>query len=230
MINNLHLGFLYHGFAYFILFLISWWAYKTKSLKFFSENGWLKNNWIQFLLLVSGILLWGVIPLIKSGVTYSKFLLFGPIFPSNFQLFLVLSLGVLAFWVGKSQVNKSEFKFNKFLPHLAAFTIFTYFLFRVLFLISYEIWFRGFFLQDLLLVTSVPIGIIINIIFYALIHIFAQSKEAWSSLGFGLILCVLVIYSEAVWPAIFIHLSLFLGYEGGFFRKFSRSQMREKVI
>ncbi|MCR9015588.1 CPBP family intramembrane glutamic endopeptidase [Aquiflexum gelatinilyticum] len=229
MINNLYLGFVYHGFAYFILFLISWWAYHTKSLKFFSENRWSKNNKIQFFLLASGILLWGIIPLTKSEMTYSYLLLFGPIIPTYFQVFLVLILGILAFLVGKSQVNKSDFKFHVFQPHPATFTIFTYLLFRILFLISYEIWFRGFFLNDLLLITSLPVGILVNIICYALIHIFAPPKEAWSSLGFGLILCVLVIYLEAVWPAIFIHLSLFMGYEGGFFWKFSKDQMWKTV-
>lgn len=224
MINNLYLGFAYHGFVYFILFLISWWAYHTKSLKFFSENGWSKNNKIQFFLLASGILLWGIVPLIKSGMTYSYLLLFGPILPTLIQVFLVLILGILAFLIGKFQVNKSDFRFNEFHPNPAKFTIFAYLLFRVLFLISYEIWFRGFFLNDLLLITSLPVGILINIICYALIHIFAPPKEAWSSLGFGLILCVLVIYLEAVWPAIFIHLSLFMGYEGGFFRKFQISK------
>jgi len=224
MIDNPNLGFLYHGFAYLSMFLLSWWAYKTKSLKFFSEKGWVWHKGILFSLMAWGISVWAIIPITLSGKTFSTLLFFGENRPENLKLVLVFVLVALALWVGKSQSSKLDFKFFETLSHPSYLTIFGYFLFRVLFLISYEIWFRGYFLEDLLLVTSIPVSIGTNILLYALIHIFASPKEAWSSLGFGLILCSLVIYTEAVWPAAAIHLGLSMGFEGGFIWRLSKNK------
>jgi len=229
MMENPNLEFVYHGLAYLSMFLVSWWAYRTKSLKFFSENGWSQNNRIQFFLLTIGILVWGVIPIIMSGKTSLLILVFGENLPSSIQLSLVFGLAVLAFFIGSSQSGKLDIKSPNFQPPPTIFVISSFLVFRILFLISYEIWFRGFFLQDLVLVFPLPVAIGINLFFYALIHIFSGPKQALGSIGFGAILCMMVIYFGSFWPAITIHLCLSLGYEGSFVVRFSKPERLKSI-
>lgn len=103
MTGNPNIGFLYHGLVYLILFMASWRAYKTESLKFFSEKGWAKNIIIHFFLLALGILSWGMIPIFLSGQTSSLLLIFGKSLPTGIQLMLVGALAVVAFVVTRTQ-------------------------------------------------------------------------------------------------------------------------------
>lgn len=223
MVENPNLGFIYHGLAYLSMFLISWWAYTTKSLKFISERGWPQKKEILFFLMTWGILVWAFIPIIISGKAKAIALIFGQNQPGSIQLVVVLGLSILAFVIGLSQAYKLDIKSPVFQPHPTYLLNSSYLIFRVLFLISYEIWFRGYFLKDLLMILSVPASIGINISLYSLIHIFAGRKEALSSLAFGVILCSMVISLDAVWPAVVIHLSLSMGYEAGFIGRLSRN-------
>lgn len=219
MMDMPSLGFVYHGFAFLSMFLVSWWAYRKNSLKFFSQNGWAKYNVLHFFLLTLGIMVWAVVPTILSRHSIS--LLFdsyeNPV--SSIQLLLVFGLSALAFLAGRSQSKKLDVNSGNLQPNPSLVVILPYFIFRFLFLISYEIWFRGYFLDDLTSIFSIPVAIGINVLFYAILHILGGQKEALGSILFGIILCLMVVYFGNVWPAIIIHLSLSFGYEASFFAR-----------
>jgi membrane protease YdiL (CAAX protease family) len=211
--------FLYHTFAYLAMFAVSWYAYNKKSLKFFSDQGWAKHKGPHFLVMGTGILVWGLLPLIYWGSEFSEEIILGKKPLNSIQWLLIVILMILASFVGFSQSKKLQKIDTLFIAPPVPLIVALFFVFRISFLIAYEFWFRGIFLHDLLLIFSPSLAIGINVFLYALIHYFSGPKEAWSSIAFGVILCLLVIFTGATWPAIFIHLSLSLSFESGFFQK-----------
>lgn len=104
-----------HGILFSILFLMHAWAFRTKSLKFFSPEGWPRNIWIHFALLFAGILLWGMLPVWYQGLDKSINLLFGKEEMSGTWTMVVIALSMLAFLIGKRQaklVNFSDAHFH----------------------------------------------------------------------------------------------------------------------
>jgi membrane protease YdiL (CAAX protease family) len=105
----------------------------------------------------------------------------------------------------------------------------TYFFVRALFLIVYEFFFRGVLLQALLGVVNMEWAIAINIILYAIAHAFSNKKELIGSIPFGLLLCLVTIKLQSVWPAIIIHLALSFSYETRISYLYSRLIKRVNV-
>jgi membrane protease YdiL (CAAX protease family) len=89
----------------------------------------------------------------------------------------------------------------------------TYLLLRGLFLIVYEIFFRGVLLSVCIAVISIPVAVGINVVLYALAHAFSTRQELAGTVPFGILLCLLTLYSGSVWPAVVIHLLLGLPYD-----------------
>lgn len=85
-------------------------------------------------------------------------------------------------------------------------------LIRTLFLMVYELFFRGIMLVIMMEDMGLVIAIIFNLVFYVLVHWF-DKQERYGSLVMGLVLCGVTIYYYSVWPAVIIHLSLALGHE-----------------
>ena len=88
-----------------------------------------------------------------------------------------------------------------------------YIIIRLIFLFTYEIFFRGVLFMFSLQYTNLVYAILINLFFYALIHSFDSRKEIIGSLPFGIVLCMFTYFSGSIWPAFIIHASLSLGYE-----------------
>ncbi len=86
-------------------------------------------------------------------------------------------------------------------------------LLRVLFLILYECFFRGVLLFTLLPVTGPFIAISINVILYALVHCRSSRNEIFGTIPFGILLCIITLAHQSVWPAVIIHLALALSHE-----------------
>ena len=85
-------------------------------------------------------------------------------------------------------------------------------LIRTLFLIVYELFFRGIMLVVMMEDMGMVIAIIFNLVFYVLVHWF-DKQERYGSLIMGIVLCGVTIYYHSIWPAVIIHLSLALGHE-----------------
>lgn len=211
------MGLAVHGILFIILFLMHAWAFREKSLKFFCPAGWPRSLVMHFGLLSAGILLWGIYPIWHHGIGKTVDLLFGSERISWAWTIGIITLSLLAFMVGMRQSRIIKFSKEHFRLKPTFSILFIYFLARIIFLIVYEMWFRGWFLDELLAeIGTIWIAIGINTALYSLIHFFAGKKEAISSIPFGIILCLLTIELQVVWPAAVIHVFLSLGFELNF--------------
>jgi membrane protease YdiL (CAAX protease family) len=92
---------------------------------------------------------------------------------------------------------------------------FLFILLRTLFLVLYEIFFRGIMLFCMIEDYGIEVAVFINLLLYVLIHWNSEKKERYGSVLMGLVLCFITIYYQNVWPAIAIHLVLALSNEIG---------------
>ena len=88
-----------------------------------------------------------------------------------------------------------------------------YFPVRTIFIILYELFFRGVLFFATMALFSVYIAIPVNIALYYFAHILGDRKESNGSILFGLVLCAMAFYYSSFWPAAIVHLSLTLSYE-----------------
>lgn len=81
---------------------------------------------------------------------------------------------------------------------------------RIMFLITYEWFFRGLLLLSLCEWLGTTPGIIINVLLYTLLHAIKRSKpEIIGCIPLGILLCVFTIWWQSIWPAIIFHLQIF---------------------
>lgn len=80
-------------------------------------------------------------------------------------------------------------------------------------LIIYEIFFRGVLFGILLEWLSVSAAIVVNVVLYAIAHVFSSRREFWGSFLFGAVLCYVTILNQSIYPAVLLHLSLAVPYE-----------------
>ena len=200
----------YSGF-----FLLSWLAKANDGNKLLDEKGLVRNPGILVGLQIGGILWLGVVPFFIFKYSLGN-ILFGNTAPKIFPLiiFIVLIIAVVFIAIRQSKKDISELK-NKGITIgiLSNSFVFNYSLVRFVFLCVYEIFFRGYLLTDSIDQYGIAIAIIINIILYALVHIFSGKKEIIGCIPFGLALCAVSILFKAVWPAIVLHLALSFTYE-----------------
>ncbi len=93
-----------------------------------------------------------------------------------------------------------------------------YFSIRIPFLFIYELFFRGILLHSSLIFTNLIFAIIINLIFYTLIHSYNSKKEIIGCIPLGIVLCLFTYYTNSIWPAFLIHTSLSFMYESTLFK------------
>jgi hypothetical protein len=87
-----------------------------------------------------------------------------------------------------------------------------YLIIRIVFLVSYEFYFRVVLFQAFYFIPIVY-AVIINVILYTAAHAFSGKKELIGSIPFGFALCLLTILHQSVWPAIMLHIILCVPYE-----------------
>jgi hypothetical protein len=87
-----------------------------------------------------------------------------------------------------------------------------YLIIRIVFLVTYEFYFRVVLLQAFYFIPIVY-AVIINVILYSAAHAFSSKKELIGSIPFGFALCLLTILHQSVWPAIMLHIILCVSYE-----------------
>ena len=127
-------------------------------------------------------------------------------------LVLLLS-GSLAYNSAKKKIksleNKSDFKFNLSL---------VYFPVRLIFLLSYEFFFRGIIFFSLLKDFDLYQAIVITTVLYVIIHGFDSRNEIIGAIPFGIVLCLFSYYTTSVWFAFVIHATLSVVYELSIFK------------
>ena len=194
--------------CYIIILLIFWIAQKLRpGLISYQDPGKTDLNSLSVihLVLVCVMLLpaWFI-----SSAPYSLLKL--SLQPSDQQLFgLWLCLVLIIGWPRKKEPDLKQ--------HLNAFPttqrIIIYAVSRIVFLIVYEWFFRG-----VLLITSCEMfgtvnGVIINVLLYTLAHFHKDRKEILGCVPFGLLLCVITIWWQSIWPAVAIHVLLASRFE-----------------
>lgn len=125
-----------------------------------------------------------------------------------FLLGILLATGLVSMQFTKKGLGKLDnLSFAKREDQLLYFSV------RLPFLFVYELFFRGILLHSSLLYTNLAIAILINLLFYTLIHAFNSKKEIIGCVPFGIILCLFSYYTNSIWPAFLIHATLSLTHE-----------------
>jgi len=91
--------------------------------------------------------------------------------------------------------------------------IISYFTIRLLYLLSYEFFFRGILFYSFLDSNGLVVSIFYTTLLYVVIHLFDSKKEIIGAIPFGIVLCLFTYYSNNIWLAFLIHATLSLAYE-----------------
>ena len=202
--------------ASFIVYFIISYAYKILKIKNI-EDALLTDKGLLLINLkhVLGIILFGVIfYLITPEYRYliSTFEI-----PELNTLMLILVVifisGLLAFKsVKKNLKNKTERSQYDYTQGGK------YFLIRVVFLLAYEFFFRGVLFFSLLEFNGLFTAVVITTVLYVLIHIFDPKKEIFGAIPFGIVLCLFSYFTNSIWIAFIIHITLSTVYEFSMFK------------
>ena len=200
----------YSGF-----FILSWLAKSNDGNKLLDEKGTVRNPGTLIGLQIGGILWLGLVPFFIFKYSLNE-IVFGTTTPNILSLVIFFALIIAVVFVAYTQSKKTiEELQNRELAINILNTSFIvrYLVARFIFLCVYEIFFRGYLLSDSIDQLGIASAITINIILYALVHIFSGKKEIIGCIPFGLALCAVTILFKAVWPAIVLHLALSFTFE-----------------
>jgi membrane protease YdiL (CAAX protease family) len=160
--------------------------------------------------LLSGIIVFVIGCWYYSSLPESNMQVFEPALSDEWSL-TCLVITIAAGTTGyKAARNNSS---NNLPSSLNAFSLATYLLLRIVFLVLYECFFRAVLLFVLLTELEVMPAILINTILYTLAHCYSNRKEIIGCIPFGFLLCVITLLHLSIWPAIIIHLALAMSYE-----------------
>lgn len=215
---------LLYTISYLFFFMLLVIAKAKKGLRLISQDGLVSNRTMLIVLHVGGIILFGILPI--SFYSY-----YTPTHNSSspFEVAPTLSIVAIAVFFMLFALRVAKKNFNKY-PVITSLNnpedrkfVIIYFFVRILFIVAYEYFFRGYLLNDSIISFGVVPAMLFNICLYALLHIVNGKKEVIACIPFGLLLCVLCIWLQAAWPAIVIHLTLTVSYEYSFLRKNSKT-------
>ena len=218
---NAQLNLVFFHCATFLLFLLLLWRAKhKKGLRLFDDSGLAANLPILLELQLAGIFLFGILPFLYGHT--GTFIFFDSIPVENPSTWITILLVFISVIITPQILGKKLSAFPDMIngasfPRTAFYVL--YFMIRILFIASYEIWFRGFLLTDSIVTVGPVLALMINILLYAVLHMVNGKEEVIASIPYGLLLCGLCIWQGAVWPAVVIHLALTIPYELGFVRK-----------
>jgi membrane protease YdiL (CAAX protease family) len=218
-----HSIFVYSAGYIFFFFLLSIGKVK-KGIRLLDEKGPVENRSMLLILHTGGILLLGILPVFFS--THKPLeIIWGNNATYNFQIITISILMVLLVVVSPVLAEKKYKKltFRGSIHHsLSTSFVLSYFFIRILFICSYEMWFRGYLLTDCINSMGVSSAVLLNIFLYALLHTVNGKEEVLACIPFGLILCSLSIWTGAVWPSVLLHLALTLPYENRLVKKINK--------
>jgi len=200
----------------FIVYFIISFAYKTLNLRNIEGALLIKKGLLLINLKhILGILLFGI--LFYLIIPEYRFLINSIEIPKlNIVLLIlviVLTSGFLSFTSVKKKLKdkteRSQYKSSQG---------WIYFIIRLIFLFSYEFFFRGVLLFTLIDTYGLTIAIIICTSLYVLIHAFDTRAEIIGAIPFGIILCLFSYFTNSIWAAFIIHITLSGIYEVSMFK------------
>lgn len=197
---------------FFLYLLALEYARKCNRTSLFSKNVQ-GNNRIILILYSVGIVLFGVMPILFSTYKFGE-IFKGNALPSTIHVFTCLILCLIAAHIGIIEARKKIILSQFTKPPFSKLFVAVFLLLRIIFLFSYELYFRGYLLKDTMEWLPATHAIILNIMLYTLIHLFSDRKEIIACIPFGLIMCSLCLWTGAAWPAILMHICLGITHEG----------------
>ena len=195
----------------FLVYLILSYVYKRITVRN-AEEALKRSDGLVLINLknIMGILLFGV--LFYVLLPDFRFLLWSFQIPSTYILGLavlvIMASGILAYRSARNKLNDMDY-----VAYHSHYKVFLYAPIRILFLISYEFFFRGVLFFSLLEIMSLWEAILITTVLYVVIHGFDSRNEIIGAIPFGMVLCLFSYVTQSVIIACLIHLSLSLIYE-----------------
>ncbi|WP_298237845.1 CPBP family intramembrane glutamic endopeptidase [uncultured Algibacter sp.] len=198
------------GVSFLTYFLISL-VYKSLNIQNL-EKALLSSNGLRLLNLkhILGIIFFGV--LFNIIAPELRFLFLGIEIPKLHILLLILIVIFLSAYISYKAITNKQIE-NLASGYFSFPRICWYFIIRFFFLFCYEFFFRGVLLFELLELTSLFYAITANTLLYVIIHIFDSKNEILGAIPFGIILCLSAYFTNSIWYAFFIHLTLSAVYE-----------------
>lgn len=95
------------------------------------------------------------------------------------------------------------------------------------YLFVYEFYFRAVLLFALQDWVGTIWSVIINVMLYAIVHLHKNKKEIVGSIPLGVVLCLITLHTQSVWPAFIIHCLLPLHFELPFLIKNSSFTLKK---
>lgn len=198
--------------CYGVMFLLTWITNRNKSNRLFDVNGIIAANTGNLLgLHIAGIGWLALVPVMLFHQSF-KATLSGTGLPSNSLVLLFLFLLVVICLTGYRAGRQIEIS-RYYCAGLSKVFLVHYFFFRILFLFSYELFFRGFLLFECIQIVGIFSALLVTTGLTVLIHLFTNNKEMWGCIPFGIVLSLCCVAFNSVWPAIVLHIALSLSYE-----------------
>jgi len=222
MVNTSHLYYLL-AISFLSYFIISY-IYKILNV----------NNIEKSLLTEKGLLLINLKHILGIALFGIIFFLLFPDFRGlittievpNLNILLVFTVVVIvsAFISYYSAKNNLKNKTEKSRYHADQGWI--YFSIRIVFLFAYEFFFRGVLFFSLLEENDILIAILVCTSLYLLIHAFDSRNEIIGAIPFGIILCLFSYFTNSIWPAFIIHITLSGVYEVSIFNQLTLKRQK----
>jgi len=190
---------------------------KSKTIVRFLTKHFGKEKTIIYKVLfqkLSGFILLGLVPVFIVSLFNFKLEQFGLLLVNPLQtMYWVLALGwaifLLSFFISRNPNNYENYPQIR-TPSWKVNTIVLNSFSWILYLLSYELLFRGILLYSCLDVFGIVGSIIINIVIYAIAHIPKGLMESVGSLPIGALLCYITISTESIWAAVILHIIMAL--------------------
>lgn len=161
---------------------------------------------------IGGVLWLGLLPVLSFGVLF-------PLIPLSwvclsaskeffFWLLVLLPVPVImSSFTSRSSTHRAQYPQVRE-PVWGRRLVFVNILCWILYLAGYEVFFRGFLLFGLLEVVSPWTAIMINTLFYSLVHIPKGAGEAFGAIPLGILLCLITLATGNFWVAFLVHCSM----------------------
>ncbi len=198
------------AFAVFLIVFLVYYSlfYKGLSNRFFGN---LSSEKSVILARISGFVLFGIVPLLFTQ-NYSWLAFDG----KNLNILPIL---ILTFLIMLTNFISARRKDNlRIYPQIRTkeWALWLYFISSltwIIYLVGYEILFRGFLFFALLEEFDLLTAITINTVIYSMAHLQKDIKESLGAIPMGIVLCWLTYKTGNIWTAIWLHSVLALSNE-----------------
>lgn len=175
------------------------------------------DTWPIYIKRIKGFIGLGIIPMILMTALNQSNNFYGLLHLGYLKLWLfVVALSILILVINyfNSQTQSNLDRYPEIrIDRWTVYTIVGSSSTWILYLLGYEFLFRGILLFSCIEFMNPITAITLNIMIYSLFHLQKGQKETFASIPFGIVLCLLTLKSQSIWPAVFLHSVLALSNE-----------------